>query len=130
VTVVAIGSMVPLAVQVAEDLVAEGVEVEVIDLRSLAPWDKPLVLTSVGRTGRLVTVHEAWTAGGVGAEIVASVAECGPGLLRAPVVRVGAEPVPIPSGTLRQYALPSLSSIRRAVLQVVNGSTPTNLSNP
>jgi pyruvate dehydrogenase E1 component beta subunit len=64
---------------------------------------------SVRRTGRLATVHEAWVEGGFGAEIVASVAERV--TLRTRVVRVGAAPVPIPSGKLRRYALPEVDRL-------------------
>jgi pyruvate dehydrogenase E1 component beta subunit len=105
-TLVAIGSMVPIALQAAERLEAD---IEVIDLRSLRPWDTDLVVESVRRTGRLATVHEAWVEGGFGAEIVATVAERVP--LRNRVVRVGALPVPIPSGKLRRYALPDLDRL-------------------
>jgi pyruvate dehydrogenase E1 component beta subunit len=108
-TVVAIGSMVPIALVAAEQLTADGVDVEVIDLRSLRPWDADLVVESVRRTGRLATVHEAWVEGGFGAEIVATVAERV--ALRNPVVRVGALPVPIPSGKLRRYALPDVDRV-------------------
>jgi pyruvate dehydrogenase E1 component beta subunit len=108
-TLVAIGSMVPIALQAADQLSADGIEVEVIDLRCLRPWDTDLVVESVRRTGRLATVHEAWVEGGFGAEIVASVAERV--TLRTRVVRVGAAPVPIPSGKLRRYALPEVDRL-------------------
>jgi pyruvate dehydrogenase E1 component beta subunit len=117
VTLVAIGSMLPPALEAAERLAGEGIQAEVIDLRSLAPWDQPLVLESVGRTGRLVTAHEAWVSGGLGAEIAAVVAERALDALRAPPVRVGAAPVPIPSGTLRAHALPNAARIAAAVRQ-------------
>jgi pyruvate dehydrogenase E1 component beta subunit len=117
VTVVAIGSMVPPALRAAATLAAEGIEAEVIDLRSLRPWDETLVIGSVAKTGRLVTVHEAWVTGGVGAEVVATVAERVGGPLR--VARVGALPVPIPSGALRRYALPSVADVVRAVRRVL-----------
>ena len=68
VTVVAIGSMVPPSLDVARKLAAEGIELEVIDLRSIQPLDTAAVIESVLRTGRLVTVHEAWVTGGIGAE--------------------------------------------------------------
>jgi pyruvate dehydrogenase E1 component beta subunit len=112
-TLVALGSMVPIALQAAERLSADGVEVEVLDLRCLRPWDAGLVVDSVRRTGRLATVQEAWVAGGFGAEIVASVAERV--ALRNPVVRVGALPVPIPSGKLRRYALPEVDRLVEAL---------------
>jgi pyruvate dehydrogenase E1 component beta subunit len=118
-TVVALGSMVPPALRAAERLAGEGIEAEVIDLRSLRPWDEERVLDSVRRTGRLVTAHEAWTQGGFGAEVAATVAERALDDLAAPVVRVGALSVPIPSGPLRPHALPGLERIVDALRAVV-----------
>ncbi|HEV8635536.1 MAG TPA: alpha-ketoacid dehydrogenase subunit beta [Chloroflexota bacterium] len=120
-TVVALGAMVPLALRAAERLAAEGAGVEVIDLRSLRPWDEETVLDSVRRTGRLVTVHEAWTQGGFGAEVAATVAERALDHLASPVVRVGALPVPIPSGALRPHALPNAERIVEALRAVLRG---------
>jgi pyruvate dehydrogenase E1 component beta subunit len=118
VTLAAIGSMVPAGVRVAETLAADGIDVEIIDMRSIQPLDTDSVVASVRRTGRLVTAHEAWVTGGLGAEIAAAVAEACPGALRAPVVRVGTAHVPTPSGKVRPYALPNAeriaSGIRRA----------------
>jgi pyruvate/2-oxoglutarate/acetoin dehydrogenase E1 component len=118
VTVVAIGSMVPAGLRAADTLAAEGVNVEVIDVRSIRPLDAPSIVDSVRRTGRLVTVHEAWVTGGLGAEIAAAVAEVCPAALRAPVVRVGTAPVPTPSGKVRPYALPNAERIVAAVRRV------------
>lgn len=118
VTVVALGSSVPLALAASAGLAGEGIEAEVIDLRSLAPWDRDAVLGSVRRTRRLVTVHEAWVTGGFGAEVAATVAECVAGLA-APVARVGALAVPIPSGPLRAHALPSTEAVAAAIRRVV-----------
>jgi pyruvate/2-oxoglutarate/acetoin dehydrogenase E1 component len=120
VTVVTVGSMVPLVLQAAESLAPDEVDTEVIDLRSLAPWDTEMVAASVHKTGRLITVHEAWVAGGIGAEIIATVMERAGGDLIAPVIRVGAAPVPIPSGPLRKYALPTIASVRQAILTTVS----------
>jgi pyruvate dehydrogenase E1 component beta subunit len=119
VTIVACGSAVPLSLQAAATLAAEGIDVEVIDLRSLAPWDRQTVLDSVRRTRRLVTAHEAWVTGGFGAEVAATVAEHALGALAAPIVRVGASAVPIPSGPLRRHALPAASTIAAAVRHVM-----------
>jgi pyruvate/2-oxoglutarate/acetoin dehydrogenase E1 component len=115
VSLVAIGSMVPAGLRAAEQLAASGVEVEVIDLRSLRPLDTGCVIDSVLRTGRLVTAHESWVAGGVGAEVVAAVAEACPSALRAPVIRVGTLAVPTPSGKVRPHALPSTERIVEAL---------------
>jgi pyruvate/2-oxoglutarate/acetoin dehydrogenase E1 component len=119
VTLVAIGSMVHAGLQAAEVLVSEGVEVEVVDLRSIQPLDAATVIESVQRTGRLVTAHEAWVTGGLGAEIVAAVAEAGPRMLRAPVFRVGTVAVPTPSGKVRPHALPNREHILAALRQVL-----------
>jgi pyruvate/2-oxoglutarate/acetoin dehydrogenase E1 component/TPP-dependent pyruvate/acetoin dehydrogenase alpha subunit len=119
VTLVAIGSMVQAGRRAAERLASEGVEVEIVDLRSIQPLDMSTVIESVRRTGRLVTVHEAWVTGGLGAEIVAAVAEAGPGLLRAAVVRVGTAAVPTPSGKVRPHALPNSERIVQALRQVL-----------
>jgi acetoin:2,6-dichlorophenolindophenol oxidoreductase subunit beta len=115
VTVAAIGSMVPAALRAATALANENVEVEVIDLRSIQPLDTRAVVESVQRTGCLITVHESWVTGGIGAEIVAAVAETCPANLRAPVVRLGAAAVPTPSGKVRPHALPNTDAIAAAV---------------
>jgi pyruvate/2-oxoglutarate/acetoin dehydrogenase E1 component len=119
VTLVAIGSMVQAGLRAADSLAADGVEVEVVDLRSIQPLDTMTVIESVRRTARLVTVHEAWVTGGLGAEIVAAVAEAGPSLLRAPVIRVGTAAVPTPSGKVRPHALPNAERIIAAIRQVL-----------
>ncbi len=82
--------------EAAAALAAEGVEAEVIDLRSLQPWDEAAVFASVARTHRVVIVHEAVQAFGVGAEIAARIAEDAFDELDAPVVRVGAPFMPVP----------------------------------
>jgi acetoin:2,6-dichlorophenolindophenol oxidoreductase subunit beta len=120
VTVAAIGSMVPASLRAASSLEAEGVEVEVIDMRAIQPLDTRCVVESVGRTGRLVTVHEAWVTGGLGAEIAASVAEACPCTLRAPVVRLGTARVPTPSGKVRPFALPNSERIAAAIRKLVS----------
>lgn len=119
VTVAALGSSVPLALAASASLADDGIQVEVIDLRSLAPWDSETVVSSVRRTGRLVTVHEAWVAGGFGAEVAATVAERAADALAAPVARVGALPIPIPSGPLRAHALPNTARLVEAIRRVV-----------
>jgi pyruvate dehydrogenase E1 component beta subunit len=119
VTIVAIGSMVIASLRAAEALAGEGIDAEVIDLRSIQPLDTGCVIESVGRTGRLVTVHEAWVTAGLGAEVVAAVAEACPQALRAPVVRLGTAPVPTPSGKVRAHALPNAQKIADAVRRVL-----------
>ena len=119
VTVVAIGSMVLASLRAAETLAGDGLDVEVIDLRSLQPLDTDTVIESVCRTGCLVTVHESWVTGGIGAEVVAAVAEHCPEALRAPAVRLGTAPVPTPSGKVRPHALPNSERIAAAVRRVL-----------
>lgn len=95
-TLVSYGATVPVCVKAAEQLAKEGVEVEVVDLRSIQPWDKATVLESLSRTHRAVVVHEAVQAFGVGAEIVATIADEGFDELDAPVLRVAAPFMPAP----------------------------------
>ena len=122
VTLVVWGSALPLALQAAGTLASEGIEVEVVDLRSLAPWDASMVVDSVRRTHRLVIAHETWVTGSFGAEVAATVAGQVPRVeLRAPIGRVGAAPVPIPSGALRARALPTSARIVAAVRATLEG---------
>ncbi len=95
-TVVSWSAMVRNAGAAAEALAEEGVSAEVIDLRTLWPWDRQAVLASVRKTGRLVVAHEAVSVGGFGAEVAAVVSETLFGRLKAPVKRLGAPRVPIP----------------------------------
>ena len=95
-TLVAYSAMVHEALAVAEELAAEGVEIEVVDLRSVKPLDTDTVVASVARTGRLLCVGEAWPWGGVTAEVIARVACEGFGLLDAPPQRLNAKDTPAP----------------------------------
>jgi acetoin:2,6-dichlorophenolindophenol oxidoreductase subunit beta len=122
VTLAAIGSMVPASLRAAATLADETIDVEVIDMRSIRPLDARTVVESVQRTGRLVTAHEAWVTAGLGAEIVAALAEVCPHALKTPVVRLGTAPVPTPSGKLRPFALPNADRIVAAVRQVMAGA--------
>ena len=119
VTVAAIGSMVPASLRAATTLADESMDVEVIDMRSIRPLDRRTVVESVQRTGRLVTVHEAWVTAGLGAEIVAAVAEACPHALKTPVLRLGTAEVPTPSGKVRPYALPNTERIVAAVREML-----------
>jgi pyruvate dehydrogenase E1 component beta subunit len=91
VTIVSWSRQVQACTQAAEQLAAQGVQVELIDLRTLWPWDKEAVLTSVAKTGRLLVVHEAIQVAGFGAEIAATVAEH----TGAKVARLGAPRIPV-----------------------------------
>lgn len=96
VSVVAYGAAVGMALAAATAAEADGLSVEVIDLRSVAPWDDRLVLESLARTHRLVIAHEAAVPFGIGAEIAAWAADVGFDELDAPILRVGSEATPIP----------------------------------
>lgn len=115
-TLVAYGAAVATAMSAAAALAAEGIELEVIDLRSLQPWDKATVLASIARTHRAVVVHEAVRAFGVGAEIAATIGEEGFDDLDAPVMRVGARFMPIAfSRSLEKRYLPDADAVVEAV---------------
>ncbi len=112
VTLVSYGKTVHHCRQAAEALAAEGISAEVIDLRSLKPWDAATVLASVEKTGRLVVVHEANRLCGVGAEIAAVVAEEAFACLKAPIVRLGGPDAPVASSyPLEQAFVPQPEAI-------------------
>ncbi len=120
VTVVAIAMQVFNALAAAKKMEEEGVGVEVIDPRTLAPLDKETILRSVEKTGRLVIVEEGVKTGGVGAEIAATVAEEGLYLLRAPVRRVAALDLPLPySPPMEKYVLPNADKVIEAIKTVM-----------
>jgi pyruvate dehydrogenase E1 component beta subunit len=96
VTVVATSSMAPRALEAAEILEQEGINTEVIDLRSIKPWDRECVLASVRKTHRLVVTDAAWATCGVASEIAATVACDAFGFLHAPITRVCLPDVPAP----------------------------------
>jgi len=121
VTVVATQVMVPRALAAAGRLATEGIEVEVIDPRTLAPLDQGTIDASVAKTGRLVIAHEAVKSGGVGAEIAARIFE-GPAFdyLRAPVVRLAGQEAPIPySEQLERLAVPQETDIEAAIRAIL-----------
>ncbi len=95
-TIVTYGAMRDVAIAAAGALAKDGIEAEVIDLRSLQPWDEAAVLNSLARTHRLVIAHEAVEAFGIGAEIAARMADTGFDELDGPIVRVGAPFMPVP----------------------------------
>jgi pyruvate/2-oxoglutarate/acetoin dehydrogenase E1 component len=123
VTVLAMSRMVPEALAAADELAAEGVEVEVIDPRTLVPLDLPAVVDSVRRTHHLVIAHEAVMHGGFGAEIAAAVQKAAFDDLDAPIERVGApfRPVPLSPGLEDAY-LPAAAGIAAAVRAVLGVS--------
>lgn len=115
-TVVALGGMVPEALAAAETLESEGIDVEVVDPRTVVPLDVDPILDSVRKTNLLVTAHEAPTFGGFGGELVAQVTEKAFFYLDAPVQRVGAPFTPVPfAENLEQAYLPASEDIAEAV---------------
>lgn len=122
VTVVAWSRMVGVAEQAAALLAADGVAAEVIDLRSLWPWDRDAVFASVRKTGRLLVVQESVKVGGFGAEVAATVGEDVADALKAPIRRLGAPRVPIPySRPLEDLCRVSPEAIAAAVAEMVGG---------
>jgi pyruvate dehydrogenase E1 component beta subunit len=122
VTVVTYSLMTLRCLEAAERLAERGIDVEVIDLRSLVPLDIETVLTSVRRTGRLVVVHEAIKRGGIGGDIAATVAERAFESLAGPIVRVCGKNTPIPfNGTLQRASVPSVEEIVAGIEAAVSG---------
>ncbi len=107
------------ALKAADELAKEGIEAEVIDLRTLRPMDTETLVNSVKKTGRAVTVEEGWQQNGVGAEIVARLMEHAFDYLDAPVLRVSGKDVPMPyAANLEKLALPSVAEVVEAAKAV------------
>lgn len=119
VTIVAFSIEVGLAMQAAEKLAAEGIEAEVINLRSLRPLDTETIVASVKKTNRLVTVEEGWPFAGIGAEVAMQIIEHAFDHLDAPPVRVAGKDVPMPyAANLEKLALPTIADVVEAAKQV------------
>jgi 2-oxoisovalerate dehydrogenase E1 component len=120
VTVVATLAMVDVALQAATRLETEGIDVEVLDPRTLRPLDEESIIASVKKTSRLVIAHEGWKRWGFGAEVAAMVAEHAIDWLDAPIMRVGAMDTPMPyNDKLERLVIPSAEDIEAAVRAVV-----------
>ncbi|MEV6621447.1 alpha-ketoacid dehydrogenase subunit beta [Amycolatopsis sp. NPDC051106] len=124
VTLIAYGPMVATAMETAEAATAEGWDVEVVDLRSLSPFDDETVTASVRRTGRAVVVHEAAGFGGYGAEVVARVTEQCFHQLHAPVLRVTGLDIPYPAPKLERHMLPDVDRILDTIARLQWHDTP------
>ena len=115
VTIVAWSMGMSYALKAAEELAKDGIEAEVIDLRTLKPMDTETIVASVQKTGRCVTVEEGWAQSGVGAEIAARLMEHAFDYLDAPVARVTGKDVPMPyAANLEKLALPSVAEVVEA----------------
>jgi len=116
VTIVSFSMGMRYATQATEKLVAAGIDVELIDLRTLRPMDTKTVIESVKKTGRLVTVEEGWPQGGIGAELAAVVVAEAFDYLDAPPLRVTGKDVPMPyAANLEKLALPNVDEVIAAV---------------
>jgi pyruvate dehydrogenase E1 component beta subunit len=119
VTVVSWSNGMSYALKAADELAKEGIEAEVIDLRTLRPLDTDTIIASVKKTGRAVTVEEGWQQSGVGAEVAARIMEHAFDYLDAPVARVSGKDVPMPyAANLEKLALPSVAEVVEAAKAV------------
>ena len=119
VTIVSFSMGMSYALKAAEELAKEGIEAEVIDLRTLRPMDTDTIIESVKKTGRIVTVEEGWPQAGIGAEIAARVIEHAFDYLDAPVTRVSGKDVPMPyAANLEKLALPTVADVVEAAKAV------------
>ncbi len=123
VTIIAIGGMLPKAMEAAERLAKDGIEAEVLDPRTLVPLDEETMIASVRKTSRVVIAYEAHKRLGPGAEIAAVLAEKAIGWLDGPIVRVAARNTPLPySPELENYVLPSVEDIVEQAGRLVRGA--------
>ena len=114
-SIITYGAMVWTALEAARTLEAEGIDAEVVDLRTLFPLDEETILSTVGKTNKALVLHEATRSGGIGAEIAAVIAERCFEQLDAPVVRVTAPDTPVPfSPPLEDFFLPNAAKVCRA----------------
>ncbi|HEK9545815.1 TPA: alpha-ketoacid dehydrogenase subunit beta [Streptococcus equi subsp. equi] len=122
VTIVSYGRMLERVLQAAEELAADGINVEVVDPRTLIPLDKELIINSVKKTGKLMLVNDAYKTGGFIGEIAAMVTESEAfDYLDHPIVRLASEDVPVPyARVLEQAILPDVAKIKAAIVKMVN----------
>jgi pyruvate dehydrogenase E1 component beta subunit len=119
VTVISWSNGMTYALKAADELAKEGIEAEVIDLRTLRPLDTDTIVASVKKTGRAVTVEEGWQQNGVGAEVAARIMQHAFDYLDAPVLRVSGKDVPMPyAANLEKLALPSAAEVVEAAKNV------------
>jgi len=116
VTVVATGRLVHEALRAAEEAEGEGVSVEVVDVRSIAPLDKETILASVRKTGKAMVIYEDNRTYGAGAEVVATIQEESFFSLQAPIRRVASPDVPYPVQMLEEHYIPNAERVLQAIL--------------
>jgi 2-oxoisovalerate dehydrogenase E1 component beta subunit len=116
VSIVTYAAMLHVALEAAEAAAADGISVEVLDLRTLLPLDEPAILATARKTGKLIVLHEATRTGGPGGEVAALVAERAFEHLDAPVMRLAPPDTPVPySPTLEEYFLPNAEKVGAAI---------------
>jgi pyruvate dehydrogenase E1 component beta subunit len=120
VTIVTYSKMLEISLKAADQLAKEGVEAEIIDLRSLRPLDMEPVIESFKRTNRAVVVEEGWPSFGIGAEVSARIYEQAFDYVDAPIKRVAQKEVPLPyNRNLEQMALPQVADVIAAVKEIL-----------
>jgi 2-oxoisovalerate dehydrogenase E1 component subunit beta len=119
VSLITFGAMVQLALEAAEKIKPQGVDVEVLDLRTLQPYDSDAIMTTVAKTGHVVLLQEAPRIGGFMGEIAAFIAETGIEYLEGPIVRVGGWDTPFPYALEKAY-MPNVERVTRAIKKTLN----------
>jgi len=120
ITIVATHALVQKSLNVAEEMSREGINIEVLDPRTISPLDKEAILNSVKKTGKLVTADEGYVTGGFGSEVAAIVAQEAFDYLEAPIIRVGSPDTPVPfSPPLEQFYIPDEGNIKDAVSRIL-----------
>lgn len=121
-SIITYGRMLPMVLNVAKEVEKDGIDVEVIDLRTLLPLDKDVIIQSIIKTGRAMVVHEAVKTAGYGAEIVAIIAESKAfRYLKAPIIRIAGKDVPIPHNReLEKAAVPNKAEIKQNIFEMMN----------
>ena len=121
ISLITYGSMVHASLEAAENLAKEGIEVEVVDMQSLLPFDKKTILDSVKKTSRVMIVHEATLTGGIGGEIAAMISQEAFEYLDAPVRRLASIDTPVPySAPLEEYFMPNVQKITEALRRLAS----------
>src|SRR5699024_4948663 len=113
------GAMVPLAQKAAEEMAAEDITCDVIDLRTLYPLDKEIIAESVQKTGRAIVVHEAHATGGVGSEITSVINDTSFLYLKSPIGRVTGFDVPVPFFSIEHDYLPTPERVKAAIKETI-----------
>jgi 2-oxoisovalerate dehydrogenase E1 component beta subunit len=115
-SIISYGAMLHVAVEAAEAAARDGIDVEVLDLRTLLPLDEEAIRTSAAKTGKVIVLHEATRTGGPGGEVAALIAERAFEYLDAPIVRLAPPDTPVPySPSLEEYFLPSAATVGKAI---------------